>query len=99
MEYLNVWSFGKKLYDNQDAIKEQLGLAPRGRKLKSAGAVAGVVTIILVALLYIGFYVWSIVALMRYWRSMHIAAALVSLGLLIFLGPFFSLVVTYAAKA
>ena len=94
-----MWSFGKKLYDNQDAIKEQLGLAPRGRKLKNAGAVAGVLTIIIVALLYIAFYIWAIIALMRYWKSMHIAAALVSLGLLIFLGPFFSLIVTYAAKA
>ena len=102
MEYLSVWSLAKKVSDNQDAIKAHLGVSPAGKKpvLKSGGAAAaGIITLIILCLVYLGLYIWAIVALFKFWKLLPVPVAILSLGLLIFGTPFFSLIVTYAAKA
>ena len=102
MEYLSVWSLAKKVSENQDAIKAQLGISSGGKKpvLKSGGAAAaGIITIIILCLAYLGLYIWAIVALFKFWKLLPVAVAILSVVLLIFGAPFFSLIVTYAAKA
>jgi hypothetical protein len=104
MEYINIFALGKKLYDNKEQVKSTLGVTSSkkpvlGSPAGTAGGAAIVVGLLALMIFMLGTYIWSIVALMKFARTMPLAAALVSLAFLFFGMPFFSLITTYAFKA
>ena len=96
MEYINLHAAVGKAYQSvnaspQSSTKPSLssGAGPAG------GALAFIVIIVLVEL---GLAIWAIVALVRFWRFLPTIAGVISILLLIFGFPMFSLLVTYMTK-
>lgn len=104
MEYINIFALGKKLYDNKEQVKSTLGVTSSkkpvlGSQAGAAGGAAVIVGFLALMVFMLATYIWSIVVLVRYARTMPLVAALVSLAFLFFGMPVFSLIVTYAFKA
>jgi hypothetical protein len=97
MEYINLHAAVGKAYQSLSAPPQSSSTKP---SLSSgAGAAGGMLAfIIIIVLVELGLAIWAIVALVRFWRFLPTIAGVISILLLIFGFPMFSLLVTYMTK-
>jgi len=109
MEYVNVFSLGKKLYDNQDEVKAKVGLPSASKKpvLKgSVGSTVGLIGLIIGFIVIVFLFMvvaffpiwWNVTLLIKHWKHMPPLAAYTAFGLLLTGFIPFSIILIYAAK-
>ena len=111
MEYVNVFAAGKKLFDNRQTVASTLGIKttlvlPNSSsssqpvpKPPPPGAVLTFTIILLViTIIQIILFLWNIIAIMKFFRVMPIAAGILSVVLATLGFPMFSLITIYASK-
>lgn len=105
MEYVNVFAAGKKLFDNRQTVASTLGIKttlvlpnsqppppPPGAVLTFA------IILLVVVIIQTILFVWNIIAIMKFFRVMPIAAGILSIILATSGFPMFSLITIYASK-
>lgn len=97
MEYINLHAAVGKAYQSLNSPPQSSTTKP---SLSSgAGAGGGMVAfIVIIALVELSLAIWAIVALVRFWRFLPSFVGVISLLLLLFGFPMFSLLVTYMTK-
>ena len=97
MEYLNLHSAVSKAY--QSVTGPPPPPFPPGVQPAATGIAGGMIAlIVIIALAEVGFGIWAVVALIKFWKALPLPAAILSLLLILFGFPIFSLPVTYYAK-
>jgi len=106
MEYINVFAAGKKLFDNRQTVASTLGIKttlvlpnsqappppPPGAALTFA------IILLAVVIIQTILFIWNIIAIMKFFRVMPIAAGILSILLATSGFPMFSLITIYASK-